>query len=116
MSRLRTLEPTFLMLFAGGALAACTANSVAQPSAMGSDGSASDGSASAHDAGFAEPVFDANAGTEFTHCVDGMPVAFRSLTESGGISPKSPRRSPARRCRSLRFRGGRCSRWRTGRP
>src|SRR4051794_21848393 len=95
MSWLRTSEHTFLMLFAGGALAACTANSVAQPSATGSDGSASDGSASdgsasAHDAGLAEPAFDANAGTEFTHCVDGMPVSFRSTTESGGISPDIP--------------------------
>ena len=38
----------------------------------------------------AEPAFDANAGTEFTHCVDGMPVSFRSTTESGGISPDIP--------------------------
>ena len=67
MSWLRTSEHTFLMLFAGGALAACTANSVAQPSATGSDGSASDrsasdGSASAHDAGLRGACFRCERG------------------------------------------------------
>ena len=114
MSWLRTSEHTFFILFAGGALAACTANSVAQPSAMGSggsasDGSASDGSASAHDAGLRSLLSTRTRG--LSSRIASMVCRWLSAAppRAAASHPTSPHRLPVRCCRSLRFRGERCS-------
>ncbi|MEO8904505.1 MAG: cytochrome-c peroxidase [Polyangiaceae bacterium] len=86
----------------GGALTACAPPvRVAPPSSLaastpadaGPFGTASDASS---DGGIfpgnpdGELALDPSAGTRFTQCINGLPVAIGSSTESGGISPDIP--------------------------
>jgi hypothetical protein len=61
-------------LLLGGALTACAGPARVDPAGTRDE----------------QPAVDPSVGTRFTTCVDGLPVAIGSSTESGGISPDFP--------------------------